>query len=220
MPVNAARSKLHVEGINDLHSIANLIKEYGIDYKTDQSAPQIEEIGTIEELLEGMETAVQVSGGRVIGFVLDADEPLVDRWVSVRQRLVKAGVDNVPERPPPDGFIGMSSRFKSQVGVWLMPDNLQDGSLENFLQTLISENDTIISHAESSTDTAKGLGAKFQEKDRNKAVLHTWLAWQAKPGLPYGTAINAKYFRHDSPIAKKFVDWFVRLYGLSATLAF
>jgi len=33
----------------------------------------------------------------------------------------------------------------------------------------------------------------------SKSALHTWLAWQAEPGLPPGTAIKAQMLRHDSP---------------------
>lgn len=215
----AASSKLHVEGPDDLNSIANLIKKYGIDFKTTPSAPQIKFIGDVDQLLEGMETAVEVSSGRIMGFVLDADSPLADRWASVRQRLMNCSVDNVPPVPSEDGFIGRSSRFNTRVGVWLMPDNLQDGTLEIFLQTLVGEDDAIISHAESSTKTAMTLGAKFKEKDRLKATIHAWLAWQNVPGLPYGTAINAKYFRHNSPVAKRFVGWFVKLYNLPISFA-
>jgi hypothetical protein len=215
MPVTAARSRLHVEGKDDLHLIANLIKEYGIDWKTNPSAPEIKEIGSVTELLDGIETAVQLSSGRVIGFVLDADQPLSSRWASVRQRLTNSGVDDVPETLPNEGFIGFSTQFKSSVGVWLMPDNLRHGALEDFLQDLIHENDPLIGHAEISTDQAKALGAAFEVSGRLKAIIHAWLAWQRKPGLPYGSAVTAKYFCHDKEIAKAFIRWFVKLYNLA-----
>ena len=33
-----------------------------------------------------------------------------------------------------------------------------------------------------------------------------------EPRLPYGTAIKAGYFRHDSPVAESFVGWFRRVF--------
>ena len=45
-----------------------------------------------------------------------------------------------------------------------------------------------------------------------KAVLHAWLAWQQRPGRPYGTAITARYIGHDSPAALRFVEWFQRVF--------
>ena len=215
MAATVARSRLNVEGSDDKYSIANLVKAHGIDYEKNILAPRIEDVGSIDQLLEGMELAVQVSGERVIGFVMDADDSLADRWASVRQRLTNAGVENVPSQPPEDGYIGNSTRFKSRVGVWLMPDNLRGGALELFIKDLIDDNDFIIKHAEQSTDLAKSHGAKFKNKDRVKAIIHAWLSWQDVPGLPYGTAITAKYFRHDMPIAIRFVSWYSKLYRLT-----
>lgn len=212
------RPRLHVEGPDDLNSIANLVEHYGIALRANPSAPEIKAIGSVEKLIDGIETAVEVSTDRIIGFVIDADSPLSSRWESVRQRLVRAGVDGVPEKPVDGGFIGESRRYRSRVGVWLMPDNLQDGTLEQFLFSLIDEKDSVIAHAESSTDVAKQLGAIFREVDRPKAVIHAWLAWQEAPGRPYGVAIKAKYFRHDTPSARLFVTWYAQLYGLQVDI--
>jgi hypothetical protein len=213
MPANEARSKLYVEGRDDEHAIANLIEIHGIDYRKIDAAPKIEPITGVESLLKFIETAVEVSGGRAVGFVLDADAPLADRSASVRQHLVNAKVEDVPEAIPADGFIG-TSNFKSRVGIWLMPDNGRDGTLEEFLRDLVAEHDSIIGHAESATDQAKTLGAGFPPQDHLKAVIHAWLAWQDVPGHPYGLAIKARSFQHDSPLATKFVAWFRTLYGL------
>lgn len=104
--------------------------------------------------------------------------------------------------------------FQVTVGVWLMPDNVRDGTLEDFLRDLIETNDSLIGHADSSTAAARQLGAKFSDADTKKAVLHAWLAWQEVPGRPYGTAVKAHFFRHDSPAATEFVRWLRDLYGL------
>jgi hypothetical protein len=190
---------------------------HGIDYDAKPWPPKYPElvpIEGIEKLLEGVITAVRVSGGFPIGFVLDADSPLETRWNAICDRLKKAGVDT-PTIPPDEGFIGSSSNYGSTVGVWLMPDNRNDGTLEHFLATLIADEDPLIDHAKTATDAAKQLGAKFPDKDRLKAEIHAWLAWQESPGLPYGTAIRARFFRHESPAATAFVGWFKRLYQIS-----
>lgn len=210
------RSSLHVEGPDDRHSIVHLLIRHGIDYDSKPwpaEFPEVKEIGNLEGLLDGMETAVRLSSGRVIGFVLDADSPLLGRWHAVRDRLAKVAVD-APEQPPAQGFIGDSSDYQARVGVWLMPDNQHDGKLETLLCTLVDEDDKLIDHAEAATDAAKQMGAQFRHPDRVKAVVHAWLAWQREPGRPYGTAIRARYFRHDSPAAAAFVEWFRRLYRI------
>ncbi len=210
------RSRLHVEGTDDKHSIVHLLIRHDLDYDSKPwpaTFPSIEEQGSIDALLEGVETAVQVGGGRAVGFVLDADTPLIERWNAIRDRLRRVDVD-APDDPSPDGFVGESSHYRSRVGVWLMPDNQHDGALEHFLRTLVADNDILIGHAEASTQTARDLGARFRDADTLKAIIHAWLAWQEEPGRPYGTAIRAKFFRHDSAAADAFVAWFRKLYGI------
>lgn len=217
MPGSMERSRMHVEGPDDQHSIVHLLRHHGIDYDPKPWPPEFPEfkpIGGIRELLEGIGTAVQLSTGRAIGFVLDADSPLLDRWQAVRDRMRAVDVA-APPQPPPEGFIGESGTYRCRVGVWLMPDNQHDGKLETFLQTLISEHDLLIDHASGATERAKQLGAEFRHSDRLKAIIHAWLAWQEAPGLPYGTAIQAKYFRHETPVAGVFVAWFRRLFEIA-----
>ena len=95
-----------------------------------------------------------------------------------------------------------------------MPDNQRDGALEQFLADLVREEDTLFAHATRSTKRAKELNATFPDVLVVKAELHTWLAWQEEPGLPYGSAIRARYFGHDSEAARSFVTWFWLLFGI------
>ncbi|MCK4660560.1 MAG: hypothetical protein KAV82_13650 [Phycisphaerae bacterium] len=212
------QSKLHVEGRDDECSIEHLLMRHGINSKLWPTLfPSIELQYGVEKLLDGLEVSVRVSTDCVNGFVLDADEQLQERWKAVSNRLRKVGID-APGQAPPEGFIGESSKFGSRVGVWLMPDNQTDGKLEDFLRTLIDERDPLIGCAEQATDTAKTHGARFPDVDRIKAILHTWLAWQKEPGRPYGTAIRARFFRHDSDAANAFVVWFKTLYKIPSQL--
>lgn len=211
------RSTLCVEGKDDLYSLVELLIRHDVPYRPEPwplELPEFKDREGCKNLLRAMPETVRVSTKRSVGFVLDADSPLVNRWNTVRRQLQSVGVDT-PYEPPPEGFIGRTEEYRATVGVWLMPDNRQDGAIETFLETLIDSDDPLIGHAESATDTAKELGAKFAEKDTRKAVIHAWLAWQEEPGRPFGTAIRAKFFRHDSPAAVAFVAWFKRLYGIS-----
>ena len=216
MPASMEQPSIRVEGRDDQYALLNLLIRHGIDYDNKPlppNYPKFEPSGSVEAMLAEMETAVQLSSGKAIGFVLDADSPLASRWRAARDRLRNVGVD-VPKQPPPEGFIGNSADYKATVGLWLMPDNEHDGKLETFLHNLIEKDDPLIAHAGNSTDVAVKLGAKFPDVGRIKAVIHAWLAWQKEPGLPYGTAIRAEYFGHDSPTARAFVSWFKNLYGI------
>lgn len=211
MADSPSKPVLHVEGKDDEHAIVHLLIRNRID---SSQLPWVEQAGSVENLLEQIEEAVMFGSERPVGLVLDADSPLSARWEAVRDRLRRVGV-SPPDAPLAEGFIGSSAKYGTRVGVWLMPDNQHDGKLETLLRTLVEENDPLIGHADTSTGTAKALGAKFSDPDREKAVLHAWLAWQKEPGKPYGTAITAQYFRrHDSPAALAFVTWFKLLYEI------
>ena len=93
-----------------------------------------------------------------------------------------------------------------------MPDNSSPGTLEDFLNKLVSEGDPIRSYADEVVIEARQRGARCQERDHVKSALHTWLAWQEEPGLPFGTAMKAEYFEKDSDDAHRFVAWFHRLF--------
>ncbi|MCY3536289.1 MAG: hypothetical protein OXH24_01065 [Cyanobacteria bacterium MAG IRC3_bin_20] len=93
-----------------------------------------------------------------------------------------------------------------------MPDNQRAGALEEFLAGLVTQGDSLLGLAECSTEKARSKGATFPDTERAKAVLHTWLAWQKDPGLPYGTAIKAQFFDHNSRRALAFVAWYGRLF--------
>ena len=207
---------LRVEGKDDGHVIRNLLKRHNIDQthveiKWDEDTD--ENTGGRDKLLAGMRTAVRTSVDQSVGFVLDADGKPEDRWNAVRDRLEDVGLA-LPLKIPVGGFVGYSVSFRARVGVWLMPDNRRSGALEEFLSDLVNNEDAaLIQLAETSTTSAKERGATFPESKRLKAILHTWLAWQQRPGVPYGLAITARYFSHNSPAALAFVEWFSHVFA-------
>ncbi len=94
-----------------------------------------------------------------------------------------------------------------------MPDNTVPGILENFLAKLVPSTSSCWSYAQMAVQQAcDQYQAPLESKDIAKGEIFTWLAWQKEPGLPFGTAIKAAVFGHDSPEAQRFVDWFKRLF--------
>ncbi len=213
------RAVLRVEGKDDKYVIENLLSRHGIDrgvVDIKWSKRGDDEGGGRDQLLDGMRLAVTTSTSTAVGFVLDADDAPGNRWRGVRARLGGVGLE-LPKEIPEGGFVGDAPAFRARVGVWLMPDNRGAGALEEFLRGLVDDKDPLLELAETSTTSASERGATFRDTHRRKAVLHTWLAWQQRPGLPYGLAIRARYFHHDSPAALAFVEWFRRVFAPTAT---
>ena len=208
MAASATAPLLFVEGSDDEHAIGQLLLRHRF---APQKLPEFRDAGGKDGVLRSMRTAIPAGTSRSLGFVLDANNDLDDRWKEVTARLRHAGVDT-PDEIPIGGFVGESTAFRTRVGVWLMPDNQRVGALEDFLKELIEEKDPLLPHAVASTSQARTRGALFPDKSSDKAVLHTWLAWQEQPGRPYGMAIKLRYFRDDSETAKRFLTWFSRVF--------
>lgn len=211
------RPALRVEGKDDAYTLRHLLIRHGIAYD-DPPWPAWYPIiesgrdGGKAALLQSVPTLAAVSEGRPVGIVADANASLRESWREARRALRKAGVDDPPTSISAEGFIGQSVRYDTPVGVWLMPDNEREGTIETFIETLIAPDDALLAHARASTHEARLRGAPFKETHFAKAALHTWLAWQQEPGLPYGSAVRARFLEADSETAQRFVAWFRRLY--------
>ena len=180
------RSRLHVEGGDDMHTIRHLLIRHGIDYDRKPWPPwfpSIEAVGNGDEapgggkteILRGVDTAVVLSEGRAVGFVLDADDSVQNTWRAMSRPLREAGV--VPPRTiPAEGFVGESGEYRARVGVWVMPDNQQEGvegegTLERFLETLVQEADPLLPYARETTTQAKTVhGASYPDGDAEDRV--------------------------------------------------
>lgn len=203
--------RLLVEGSDDLHSVVHLLARNGYNWENDQAVrPYIEDSGSLSKLLKIFSVALRGQYQR-LGVIVDANLSFQDRWSALRDRASAEGVE-LPETPTPDGTI-VPGRFPgSRLGFWVMPDNTSPGTLEHFLQKLVPNDDPTWPFADEAAQEARNRGGKCKEKDHLKSALHTWLAWQEDPGLPFGTALRAQVFAHDSEDALRFVAWFLRLF--------
>ena len=218
------RSSLFVEGTDDKHAIRHLLRRHGVECPFADEVvpdtlpavvPEIKPAGNKDRVLDAIPHAVRFGTGHSVGFVLDADAAAANSWHAVRDRL--SFLDpKPPAELPATGFIADVPGYRVRVGVWLMPDNRASGALEHFLKDLVDESDPLLSLAYESTDAARDRGAAFPEIKYVKAVIHAWLSWQEEPGLPFGTAIAAKYFNADSQTALSFLRWFDGLFGTNA----
>jgi len=208
--------RLIVEGIDDQYTVINLMARHGIDWENKKTRIEIDNAKGWTEALATLITTIKSC--EKTGIILDADLDLTRRWKSVCDRI--RAVTNelglpviLPNQPDPAGTI-IKLDNDSVIGVWLMPNNQSEGKLEDFLTRLIPDVDSNAcwQHACQVTQEARSLGAKFSELDTVKAYVHTWLAWQETTGLPFGTAIKAAYFSHDTPEALAFAAWFKKLF--------
>lgn len=199
--------RLLVEGTTDMHVIANLCKTHlspPKGYETEKKFRKFVQLGeSINGVKEQIPVLLKQSGLTNLGIVVDADENPQGRWESIRNILNKAGYLSLPKEPNKEGLL-----INHVIGVWIMPNNQSRGYLEHFVEGLIPENDQLFERAKNTTEKLKqDQIAKFKELAKQKADIHTWLAWQETPGLPIGMAISAGYFDAKASTASPFIAW-------------
>jgi len=146
-PPKPKPQQLLVEGKNDQHVIWALCKKYQVPETFSVEVPTEEDGQGIEVLLEGLSARLKENNLLTLGIVVDADRDLLARWQSVRYRLSASGYQNIPEAPPPEGWVYAPPDLP-KVGVWLMPNNQLPGMLEDFVAHLIPPDDVLLPKAE------------------------------------------------------------------------
>lgn len=96
-----------------------------------------------------------------------------------------------------------------------MPNNQVSGMLEDFVACLIPTEDDLLPKAQSVLQEIEQISInRYTLTHRPKALIHTWLAWQEKPGMPMGQAITAKVLNSNAQLAIAFIEWLKLLFNL------
>lgn len=204
---------LLVEGPNDKGAIEGLMQKHHV-------ARNFEFVVAtgIDNLLQKLDSYLKSSAYGVIGVVVDADKDVDARWQQLRDRLMKTGKYSCKKMPLADGGMIIEADEPEQdakVGIWIMPDNKYKGTLENFLLGMVPEDDELLVEVENELVRLETNNVKrYRDIDRNKAKVHTFLAWEENPGTSLYTAIVSRILNPDADIAKLFVVWIKSLYSL------
>lgn len=199
---------LLVEGPEDCYIINkfcknNTIKENSFDFcKCGNDSQVLEKLGAI--LKESYSSMVEV-----VGVILDADNDIQERYNQIKLKLNK--YKTLPKTLPKDGLV-ITETDLPKLGIWIMPNNQDNGALEEFYLELATNIDTdfidkVITEAET-----KGL-TSFKSQHRNKAIMHTYFAWQDKPNAPLYSAVNKIALNNNHEIAKNFKNWLEKLFN-------
>jgi len=89
-----------------------------------------------------------LQGRQSHGLIVDRDEAANDKWLAVSAVLRRLGMDT-REGPPAAGAI-VGDRY----GVWMWPDNISHGALEDFVAGIIPQT-SIVTYASEVCRVAK-----------------------------------------------------------------
>lgn len=215
MDCGTANQVLLVEGQDDLHVILQLwcrLVRQGDSQAVCVPNFCIDEKGGIDRLLPAIYGEVNVDSRRAVGIVVDADDRPQERWESLVEPLREAGIRNIPERPQPGGIcIGSTPQLPS-VGIWLMPDNQSTGELEDFVRTMLPDNDPVWPSSQLYIDGIDEKHRKFKGGKVLRAKVHAWLATREQPGR-MGAAIKERDLDIEGELAVSFANWLQRVFG-------
>jgi len=163
-------------------------------------------------LLDSLDTVLIGSELQLLGVMVDADHDVTAKWASLKNRLEGLGY-SLPNAPSSEGVIA-SLPNKPTVGIWIMPDNIKPGTLEDFIAELIPSTDNLWKYARQCVANIQPEQRRFKPSYEMKARVHTWLAWQEEPGTPLGQAVTKRYLDAEKSQAQVFVAWLKQLFML------
>ena len=193
---------LLVEGLDDENVVRHLCRRAGLEDKF-----HIKNKDGKDALLKGISIEAKVSDREALGILVDADSDVQCRWNEVTEKLLQADVAT-PDEPDPSGTVIDN---KPRVGIWLMPDNVSKGELEDFFVGMIPRDDPVWPRSKAYICGIPILEREFASGKTLRAKVHSWLATRPKPGL-MGAAIRDGYLNPDTSGAVRFVDWLRRLF--------
>ncbi len=206
------RNILLVEGRNDLHVISNLCKSRNIP-----KAFEIEACNSKDGTIIHFDLCINEESTRYdsVGIVVDADFEIAGTWDKIKDKIKRSErYHNVPEELNPEGLtLEPILKNSPSIGVWVMPNNIKEGVLEDFVSLLANEEDELMYEAEQVLSSLEERRIqKYKEVHRAKAKIYTYLAWQDEPGKPMGQAITSKILNPNSDKADGFIGWLKLLF--------
>lgn len=204
-------SRLIFEGPDDKHVVMNLLYNHEHDGdRLDSVFSDHKEKQGIDNLIDTLREEIGATDLSQLGVIVDADTSLASQWARVTRVLDGYGCVDVPSSPDAAGTIVETNDGK-RVGIWVMPDNQNNGALEDFVAMLIGDDDTLWPKAQTDVDNIPEEDRRFRTTYHSKAQVHTWLAWQEEPGSKMGETFRKRYLDPAHPRAQVFVDWLKRL---------
>ncbi len=173
--------------------------------------------GGFDKAIAALRDRLEGSDLTNIGLVVDANDKGPDsRWLKIKNILSDYySEETLKPLAPKAGGIIIQEPGLPNVGIWIMPDNQNPGYLEHFVADMIPDGDKVLYFAETTiAQLEKEDFCKFKTAKRQKALVHTWLAWQEEPGKPFGIALESKCLDANAPAVEPFLEWMKNTFQL------
>lgn len=199
--------RILVEGMEDKHVILSLLNKENI--RTDVN---VQPMGGIDKLVQGISTAVLDSRLETVGIVADANSSSGDRWRKLCAPLRQCGYS--PRVNPSLGGTILEATKTVQkkrgavarVGIWVMPNNKSPGTIEDFATKMVPAGDLDWKDATQYVRSIPPSRRRFKEDKTVKVTMRVWLATRTEPNH-MGSAISKGDLLANGPLCQKFCSW-------------
>lgn len=162
-----------------------------------------------------------------LGLVVDADFDGVSpsggfsaTRAQINRRLAQVGFSPLTSMPATSGMVSRKAALGGVVaGVWVMPNNCDDGQIEGFLISAISPSESprfaYASQIARAVVAGSHGGPTYDVKKHHskKAELGTWLAWSDPPRISLGGAVSRGLVDTSGAAFSPLAIWLRALFG-------
>ncbi len=222
------KNVLLVEGVADRDFFRELCKT--LDLSTEIQVAPPKDLGGTHNTKQGVLNHLrgvllpQIEDGQIqrLAIVVDADYAGahglgVAGTLNQIKEIVKPFGFELPENEIfPKGFCFKHSDGLSDFGAWIMPDNTNEGMLEDWIKSCIVRSEQpLFGYAK---EAVAGLSArslqKFKPIHSTKAEVATWLAWQRWPkyGIEYVFSKDELLVDKDSSLYQDLTNWLASIF--------
>ena len=204
-PDERAPHRLLVEGPDELQFVRALWK-----LRHEDRTFWIEVKQGASSLLKGIRGEIESEERTAIGIIIDANGDVRTRWEEICRQLTTIDIIDIPKNPVATGSF-MMTNDRTRIGVWIMPDNISAGSLENMIEQMIDD-DKIWQLSRNFIGDAQTITQiQYTQGKRKKAEVRAWLATLADPGqIEY--ALGYRNLSVDGELIEQFYSWLEQLF--------
>jgi len=160
----------------------------------------------------------QLADGQIerLALIVDADRVEhgsgAEKTIALVSDVVEEfGFQSTPKRLRTGGLLFSHTDGLSDLGLWVMPNNNDEGALEDWiLQSVHPDECALLDSARNSV--ASLAPQKFVPIRKSKAELATWLAWQDRPGEGAYYAVKGALLNDAAPLYIGLREWLARVF--------
>ena len=210
------KSKLIVEGISDEYLFKKLCQKHGFNnVEIEVDTPSV--FGG-RDTKQGVLNILQVVIKQLEDSYIDRLGIIVDSDYEEDGGGVENTLRQIHDKIKDHGYSSSYKRFSNsgiyfegeddlpKLGVWVMPNNLDEGMLEDWMLSICHPDEQGFLTSVVQTVTAIP-SPKFKKIHEAKAISNTWLAWQKKPGQGFSSLFKEGLIDENHTNYKNWLDW-------------